>query len=905
MAQWKDVGHRVGTSGYAVGRAAGAVIERLQARCLLSAVLFVDDSAAGSGDGSSWDNAFTDLQAALTQVGSGDEIHIAAGTYKPTSTTDRTISFQLKDGVSLLGGYAGYGAADPDAHDIGLYPTIFSGDIGTVGDNTDNSYHVIAGSGISSATVLDGITITAGYADGISVDSYGGGMYSNASSPTLTNCIFSGNTASGSSNDSGWGGGMYNYNVSSPTLTNCTFSGNAASGSSKYSGYGGGMYNLDSSPALSNCTFSGNTASGSIGSSGDSGISGYGGGMYNLESSPTLANCTFSGNTASGSSPNSGYGGGMYDYSSSPILTNCTFSGNTASSYGGGMYNDYSSSPTLTNCTFTGDMAARGGGMSNYSSSSPTLTNCTINGNTAAYGGGMYNNYYSSPTLANCTFSGNTASGSGDLSGDGGGMYNNSSTPTLTNCTFSGNTASGIGDLSGDGGGMHNSASSSSTLSNTIFWDNGSSPIDNDNSSKPVVTYSDIQGGYTGIGNIDVDPLFVRSPSCGADGVWSTADDDYGDLRLQLDSPCINAGYNAAPGLVGITTDLAGLPRIIGGTVDMGAYENGAFGAKHSLTLTDIDKDTVRIGIRGGGEGELLPDNTIALTDTTAKSVLTITVKKGVGGDGLFDLSGITSDGLLKGIAGSAVILTGDVQIGGSVGLITIHSMTGTMNITGSLTTLSIGGSLAGAVTVTGNAGSISSGGLMSGLVTVDGDVTTISAGQFTGNLTARSFGSITTTTSKTVGVTRTMAGTIEATGASNGVAIGTLSAGGPTTGLTVRFDSGTIGTMTVKGDATNLTLHGQGVTKTLDVQGRLIGSLVQLQGNTGDVTVDAMLGSHILVGVVDSVTDTATFFSEFLLAGVVPTPVKLKSFTVHVTIYRATARNSKSIALRNSRGIV
>lgn len=806
-------GRRVVRSGCAVARAAGAVIEGLEARCLLSAVLYVDDSAAGSGDGSSWVNAFTDLQLALSQAVCGDEIHIGAGTYRPTATTDRTVSFELKDGVSLLGGYAGIGAGDPDARDIVLFQTVLSGDIGADGVNADNSYHVIVSNNVSSMTVLEGVTITGGYADGDRNDSYGGGIYDLGSSLTLTNCTFSGNAANGSGDfDSGNGGGMYNRS-SSPSLTNCIFSGNTANCSGQ-GGYGGGMCNeYYSSPTLVACTFSENTASGSGLGGGmyndsscsptladctfsENTASGSGGGMYNSNSSsPGLTNCVFSGNTAIAPSGYGGFGGGMYDgNSSSPELTNCVFSGNVASSggsfggYGGGMYNSNSSSPTLTNCTFSvnvasgsGSFSGRGGGMFNlgttsaltltdctfygniarsigetsdsdqmrgygggiysqycsfliltdctfsgnvasgsgiasgyggaayidstgilYNSALPVLTNCTFSGNTASgigdyggYGGGMYNDGSSSATLAKCRFNGNTASGTGESSGYGGGIYDiNSSSPVLTNCTFTGNTASGHGDssgygggmytsyssypwltnctlggntASGRGGGMYNSGWSGPTLANCIVWGSGARPIYNDDSSDSGITYSDIQGGYTGTHNIKVDPLFVRSPSFGPDGVWGTADDDYGDLRLQPGSPCIDAGTNEALEHADLGTDLAGNPRIINDTLDLGAYEGEVidpiFGAKHPLKFSDTDNDTVTIGISGGGGGTLSPGNAIALTGTNSKSVLTIAVKKGVGGDGLFHISGITSEGPLKGINASAVVVSGRVLI--------------------------------------------------------------------------------------------------------------------------------------------------------------------------------------------------------------------------------------------------
>jgi len=272
-----------------------------------------------------------------------------------------------------------------------------------------------------------------------------------------------------------------------------------------------------------------------------------GGGMFNYNgSSPTVTNCTFSDNSASF------FGGGMRNAnSSSPTVTNCTFTGNEAGLIGGGMHNG-SSSPTVTNCTFTGNSAVfNAGGMSNFANSSPTVTNCTFSGNSASSsGGGMRNANASSPTVTNCTFSGNSASSSG------GGMYNdNASSPTVINCTFSGNSAVT------DGGGMWNGSTSSPTVANCILRNNSPDEI----FGPATVAYSDVQGGYPGIGNIDADPLFV--------------DPDNGDFRLQAGSPCIDAGDNASmPN--GVLRDLDGNPRFIDSTfvgtmatVDMGAYE--------------------------------------------------------------------------------------------------------------------------------------------------------------------------------------------------------------------------------------------------------------------------------------------------------------------------------------------
>src|SRR5262249_31173306 len=106
-------------------------LERLETRRLLSQTIYVDLNAPGpTHDGTSWPTAYADLQQALTAAASGDQIHVADGTYKPTASADRMISFNLKAGVSIYGGYAGAGAPNPDERDVLNHPTLLSGDIG-------------------------------------------------------------------------------------------------------------------------------------------------------------------------------------------------------------------------------------------------------------------------------------------------------------------------------------------------------------------------------------------------------------------------------------------------------------------------------------------------------------------------------------------------------------------------------------------------------------------------------------------------------------------------------------------------------------------------------------------------------------------------------------------------------
>lgn len=344
-------------------------------------IIYVDASANQTPhDGSSWCHAYLELYEALAAAGSDTVIRVANGTYLPDSSglgDPREATFQLANGVTIEGGYAGCNDGG-DLRDIELYETTLSGDISTPGAPSDNCYHVVTGSATDGTAVLDGFTVTDGNANGSWPRDTGGGMYNSSGSPTLTNCAFTGNLATNN------GAGIRNSSNSSPTLTGCTFSGNSAPS-------GAGMYNNDSGPTLTDCTFSGNSAD-------------HGAGMLNdHDSSPTLTDCTFAGNSATVG------GGGLYNWiNSNPTLVNCAFIANSAVAWAGGMY-DRESSPTLTNCTFVGNSTDGEGGGMYIDRGSSILANCIFSGNSADTGGGMYMWFDSNATLTNCTFATNSA----------------------------------------------------------------------------------------------------------------------------------------------------------------------------------------------------------------------------------------------------------------------------------------------------------------------------------------------------------------------------------------------------------------------------------------------------------------------------------------------------------------
>jgi len=261
-------------------------------------VNYVDDSAVGANDGTSWEDAYNEFYDALDAAVAGAKILVAQGTYKPDTfglSNPREANFRMKSGVTVEGSYAGYGADDPNDRNIKVYKTILSGDLGIVGDISDNAYHVVTTKENSSNIVLDGFTITAGNWDGSQSLHFGGGIYNDKSSIAVRNCIFRLNSAE-------YGGGMINYEGSA-LVTNCTFRLNSAE-------YGGGMFNYKGSALVTNCIFIDNSAS-------------EGGGICNYDSGQRVINCTFVNNSAD-------FGGAVYARSSYPesSFVNCVLADN-------------------------------------------------------------------------------------------------------------------------------------------------------------------------------------------------------------------------------------------------------------------------------------------------------------------------------------------------------------------------------------------------------------------------------------------------------------------------------------------------------------------------------------------------------------------------------------------------
>lgn len=415
-------------------------------------VILVDVDADGANNGSSWADAFDNLQDALAAALSGDVIRVARGVYKPDrgvgiNSGNRNSTFTLRNGVVIRGGYAGYGEPDPDARDFINHPSILSGDLldndkplenlqwQTIHDyltdpaRDDNCRTILTGRGISAGSILDGFTITGGH---IATEQV-------LSSPAST------------------GAGLM-LTDSAVTIINCTFVRNSIFASSESSARGAAVYISGGSPVLENCTFVENIVFGGN-------VRAIGGAVFQLDSEPEFNACTFERNIATGYD-SAYYGGALANCGGNAKITASSFAANSSLFAGGAIYNCQDANVAVVDCSFS-ENACESAGAAVFASSESqgaartVFDNCSFARNTAYTGGAAVYSFMIDLSIRNCTFEENHANHQG-----GAVWIEGDAVPcTIIASRFTSNSA-------GQAGGALSAVNASVSLKDSSFTEN-------------------------------------------------------------------------------------------------------------------------------------------------------------------------------------------------------------------------------------------------------------------------------------------------------------------------------------------------------------------------------------------------------------------------------------------------
>ncbi len=584
----------------------------------IAQITYVNGTALGAGDGTSWTDAYTDLNSALEAATNG-EIWISEGTYTPINIElDTFNTFAVAREISIYGGFAGT-ETTKEERVLGENTTILSGDIlGNDIDNNfttnkeDNVFHIMMISSPDLSTIiLDGITFRGGHtreaSDNDDLSWRGGAIYS-FNTLNITNCNFNNNFARsagsiylvsgtpGGSNGSTidncvfernacvtQGAGVFATTIDDVTISNSTFQNNTTNRGALYPIFCNNF-------SVDNCIFQNNISTNS---------SNFGGAMFIWNSTGTIRDCTFeSNNTGNGAAIHIDGREMAESVASNFVFDNCIFSGNFASDFGGGAIRSFSASYTVRDCEFNSNFSANGGAIfSSGDGQNIVGINNTFIGNTADFGASQANyGSFSNYSFTNNTYAGNVANTSG------GGLINGfGANVMLDNCNFMSNIAS---------------------FGGAIFNQNDTTNVEIINSNFIENTVGDGNGGAINISGpvtLTVDKCLFQTNTGGFGGAINGSEGQVdvieGYLHLSNSIILLNTASTQGAGISLVDLDLEMTNTVIGTNITLGSGAGGGISLNSTANRTatfNITNSTIadNFAFIGGGISAFAEDET-------------------------------------------------------------------------------------------------------------------------------------------------------------------------------------------------------------------------------------------------------------------------------------------------------
>ncbi|MFW6253966.1 MAG: cadherin-like beta sandwich domain-containing protein [Chitinivibrionales bacterium] len=550
--------------------------------------IYVDSAATGEQTGLNWQDAFVDLQKAFTCANDYSVIKIARGTYYPHHT-DRDVSFELRSGLEIEGGYGSGGSQRDDSH-----KAILSGEIQQDGDSTNNSLHILYADNLDARCRISNVVIEGGYGQkgsalfirqsamnvmkseirGNTVTDSGGALFAVNSNLYIEESRFARNRVN-AVNRSGGGGAMF-LKACTTDVYRCMIVNNSCfvqAQENDATAAGGAICVIDGRLTLTESGMMGNSSLCDYDTA-------YGGGIHNDGAVVSLYSCEFISNKTGG---RRSFGGTVSSVGGTMQMGDCEIAGDSIveglQGFGGAVYLN-NTAGSIGETDFTANTNAADisqGGALYIESCAPSVTDCFFlnNGSPSAAAdglGGALVLYNSSSVLQRCTFKSNHS----DAQSLSSALFARGGEPYIINCTFFANSLGKFAACFSESAPLIIHSTFAENLTDTTLFVSGGADIINsiiwtereqaELSGNPSTVRNCIIRGHQGS---EEDSLFTANPLLG------TCENHGGKVEtIDIDETSIarDMGTTNLPDDREIDTDARGVLRR-DGKPDIGAYE--------------------------------------------------------------------------------------------------------------------------------------------------------------------------------------------------------------------------------------------------------------------------------------------------------------------------------------------